>query len=196
MANGLTHAIACGAATDLRTFLWQAANSYGMPAQPVPLEGMYEQPAQLLDAIKEAEDQIATIQTWSTEEAERQAEQHYREQLRHYHTHNQKQQALKNRYERMKSLVEAWEAPSPEHENFKSYMLKNIQESLDHDVRPFNAPRHLNGEDYVREEIELYRHIVETSKENLAKHREDHGQAVATAQYWVDLHASLSALTD
>ena len=196
MANSLTQAIACGAATNLQTFLWQAAVSYGMPAHPVPLEEAYEQPTQLLDAIKNAEEQIAVMQTWSTEEAERQAQQHNSEQLRRYHAYNRKQQARKDRYERMKSLVEAWEAPSAEHEDFKSYMLKSIQESLDHDVTPFNAPRHLSGEDYVREEIELYRHIIEASKENLKKHREDHAQAVATAQYWIDLHASLLAHTD
>lgn len=196
MANSLTHAIACGAATDLRTFLWRAANSYGMPTQPVPLEGAYEQPAQLLDAIKDAEEQIAAMQSWSSQEAERRAELYYDGQLKRYEAHNREQQALKDRYERMKSLVEAWEAPSAEHEDFKSYMLKNIQESLEHDVKPFTAPERLNGEDYVRKEIELYQHIIESSRKNLKKHREDHNQAAATAQYWVDLHASLSALTD
>lgn len=140
MANGLTNTVKCGATTDLQTFLWSAAAAFGMPTKPAPIEEAYEPAADLLDTIKEFEERIALVQNWSPEEAARQAEQDYNKRLKDHQRLDREQTIIKNRYERMKFLVETWEVPSPEHEDFKSYMLKNLQDSLDHDVKPLEAP--------------------------------------------------------
>jgi hypothetical protein len=61
------------------------------------------------------------------------AEQDFREELRRHAERMQKAAELRMKYEAMLACVRAWDAPTPDHNEFKAFMESQIVQSIDFD---------------------------------------------------------------
>ena len=101
----------------------------------------------------------------------------------------------KARYEAMLSQVQAWVAPTPDHVELKSFMAKQLTESIDFDCRDYSF---YHAElppvtEWQEERLISASKSVERSRKSLA----DEIERCAVRNKWVrDLRASLTTATD
>ena len=101
----------------------------------------------------------------------------------------------KARYEAMLSQVKSWEAPTPDHVELKSFMAKQLTESIDFDCRDYSF---YHAElppvtEWQEERLIAARKSVERSRKSMAEEIE----RCANRSQWVrDLLASLTPTAD
>lgn len=67
---------------------------------------------------------------------------------------NKNRQELKARYEAMLKKVQDWNPPTSEHENLKSFMIKQLNESIDFDCRAYSQfDRFITKEAYIKDNL-------------------------------------------
>jgi len=94
---------------------------------------------------------------------------------------------LRLRYEGMRTKVEAWAPPSPEHENLKRVMLEQLEQDRI-DCEPFDPPEPPSAVEWLAERLRRAREDIEYHGEKLKKEHE----AVRSQNVWIEqLYASL-----
>ncbi len=139
--------------------------------------------------IAKAQADLRDIEQLPISEWNRRAGDAYGEALADWRRHEAEKAAVQKRYQEMHRQVSAWKIPSPDHEAFKLFMLKQLEESEKADCTyHWSAPEPLTGYEY-REQCKA------KALRDLEYHRErrqeeiDSGRLVNT---WIDqLYASL-----
>jgi hypothetical protein len=105
----------------------------------------------------EAEAAIAKLTSLSVEEAENEAQRVYGQEEEQHRQTIEKKNTARSRYERMLAKVQSWTPPTPDHEEFKRFMIDQITGSIDFDCDNSyyikNAPKRLSGEQWKEEAI-------------------------------------------
>lgn len=91
-----------------------------------------------------------------------------------------KQLVLKAKYEEMLAKVNAWVPPSPDHVEFKKFMIEQITTSIDWDCNPNYYLRQINEKPKTGKQY--YYDMLDAAVGNLRYHREQYRDEVKRAE--------------
>lgn len=124
-----------------------------------------------LEAMGEASERMAEIQSWSALDAEKLAEDDYYRRVEEFGKSKRIREARSKRYAAMVERVRGWEPPNEDFVQFKDFMESQLVESasFDCDYR-MDPPTKLSGVEYTERELErarrdLHYHAKEWEKE-------------------------------
>jgi len=182
MPTGYTADVGDGKCDNFRDFALTCARAFGAlitmrddPADaPIPDEfEVDEYPMRLLIADRE---RLNELRGMSAEEAQRRADVAYNEALVYYRQQARKRAETQARYEAMLDQALRWEPPSPDHVEMKSFMVKQLEESIRFDCGyEMPAPIRQTGDEWLADEIER-------AQRNAERHAEEHEKAVERAE--------------
>ena len=148
--------------------------------------------AELEAAEKEYEDFTALPYPEKIAVLERDYEQTVKKYAKEAKKENEKRIVLRGRYEAMLEKINKWEAPTPDHENLRKFMIEQIEDCMEHDCRHWE-PIIGDKEDWlnVSEHINYLRRCMRVARESYQKHVD----GVAAKNKWLsDLRESLKGL--
>jgi len=179
MPTGYTAAITEGEGVTLRQFMLKCVRAMGVCIElrdapwdaPIP-KGTEPSSSEIRHegSIVRVTAEIEKLEALTDTECDAQAEEDYREALISHEKRMEEGRLQKARYEAMLAQVEAWVPPTPDHENYKKFMIDQIQESVRFDCAWLDDPsRRLPP---VREEGESWRELrLEAARDNLTYHQ-------------------------
>lgn len=200
MPTGYTADIAKG--ITFKEYALSCARNFGAlilmrdETKDAPIPDAFEPSDYHSNALKKAEDRIRELRLMSSDEVAKAAiTDHHAQVERHREAIAEKAQ-LKGKYQAMLDQVKAYTPPSPDHENFKKFMVSQIEESIEFDCGGTyheNALRDLSEPmdpcDWLDEKLAKAREDAAYHDKNLA----EEVKRTAERNRWVrQLRASLS----
>lgn len=151
MPTGYTAAVADG--ISFEQFVWRCARAMGalvmMRDEPsdAPIPERFEPSDYSAKKLVEAKAEWARVIAMSIPDANACALVANAEANGSYEKCKQDRIELRNKYQAMLAAVVKWEAPTPEHEGFKAFMIEQLQQSIDWDCSDSydNPPVALSG---------------------------------------------------
>lgn len=120
--------------------------------------------------LKEANKKLNQAQEFSDTEIGVLAKQDYEKSLESYNEYKQKGLELKGRYEEMLTHVEAYQAPSPDHIEFKNFMVEQLKNSIKYDTNYHGErPNLKTPEEWRKDEIKSATWSINYHSEEHAK---------------------------
>lgn len=139
------------------------------------------------ERIEKDRAELAELLALDHEDATKKAEQAHEKSVAYHTEAIQKQNALRAKYEAMLADVEAYQSPSPDHDNFKEFMAKQIKESIEFDCggdyheRAIANAVPLSGPAWIASEKKR----LEVSIEYHLKHQADDEERTRQRNEWV-----------
>lgn len=160
MPTGYTAAVSDGTVTDFRTFALNTARAFGalislrdapsdapIPTEIKPSDYHVEQ----LKADKEEREKLLSM---TPQDRINGAELQYIDAMRSYDERKEERAAIRARYEAMLEKAKAYVPPSPEHEEFKAYMIKQLTDSIDWDCGSTEEPKPYEADEWWEAQLE------------------------------------------
>jgi len=196
MPTGYTASVQDGTITTLQEYALSCARAFGAtitmrdePADAV-IPDEFEPSPYHKDAIVTAK---AKIDAWF-DMTDLQRDEAYGEYClqvtKDYEATIEKAQGYRDNYEAMLEKVEAWEAPTADHTNFRDFMLKQLRESIDFDCSTTHTKSTpMTKDDWVTEQERSLAWSLNYHQENWA----DEQKRCRERSKWVnDLRDSLT----
>lgn len=139
MPTGYTADVQSGKVTDFQTFALQCARAFGalvlMRDDPsdAPIPEEFKPSNYSAKALEDATAELERLRLMTLIEVERAAASAYDEALTRWATRREERVQDRKRYEAMLSQVQAWDPPSQDHVEMKSFMLQQLKQSIDSD---------------------------------------------------------------
>lgn len=197
MPTGYTHAVQTGKVTTLRDFALSCARAFGacimMRDEPadVPIPAEFQPETRYYDELEaQATATLRELSDVSPEDADARALADYTDAVAARHERRRKRAEERARYEAMLAQVEAWTPPTPEHDELKRFMARQLRESIDFDCdgRYDTHPVRETGADWLTRELADAERRLASAQE----HRREEIARVAGRNAWVAaLRASL-----
>lgn len=122
-----------------------------------------------------AEENLAWLLQMPDSEAEREAKAEFEKEQEFNVRMIKQSNDIRAKYEAMLAQVQAWTPPTPDHEGFKEFMVKQLTESIDFDCNADfyekEAPVLLTASDWKQQKIARAQRDIE-------RHREEHSKEV------------------
>lgn len=134
------------------------------------------------EKLAEAQEQAVSARAWSDADADRLAVEANAAALAYVETERAKVAALSARYESMRARVLAWKPPTPEHENFRGFMLDQLEKSQRCDCYFPASPKLHTGESFRAEKLQMADYEIAHYTRELARDT----KRVAEANAWID----------
>lgn len=137
MPTGYTAPIADG--ITFEQFAWSCARAFGalvmMRDEPndAPIPERFEPSDYNQKALERTHTELDRVLSLTVEQAAGECDIDYQEQMDAYDRRMAKAADLRAKYESMLAGVRAWEAPTPDHAEYKAFMEKQITQSIDFD---------------------------------------------------------------
>lgn len=131
--------------TTFREFALRCARGIGalilMRDDPLdaPIPASFEPSDYHRKALEDALSKQAAVAEWTVSQAAADLRENNERALASHKEMCERDADLRKRYERMIGIVEAWTPPTPDHENFKAFMLNQLRESLQWDCHDDRA---------------------------------------------------------
>jgi len=110
------------------------------------------------DKLLKAYARRAEVATWTQAQATTEAKKSYGKAKKHHDEYIAGAKLLKERYEEMLQKVRDWEPPSEDHQGLKTFMIEQLEQSIDFDCNvgywEKNAPKLLGGAEYKRQQLD------------------------------------------
>ncbi len=183
MPTGYTHKLYEGEDQPFDDFVLSCARAFGAlilmrddpPDTPIPDEFKPESSYSEKQLAK-ANDVLSVARGWSDATAEAAADTDYKHAHYEWEQHLQRTAAMKARYEAMLEKVQAWEPPTPDHQELKEFMDKQLRESIDFDCagveRWYPEPQRKSGAEHKAAMIVIAERDIEYHTEQIAKEAE------------------------
>lgn len=175
MATGYTHKIADG--QTFEDFVWTCARAFGAlvtlrdsSEAEIPDELMPSDHYKHLEINEQG--RLATLLAMTPDDAETAATLLYQQQQEAHARRIEKVTQLRSRYEDMIAKVEAWNPPTADHVELKSFMLQQLRDSLDFDCVIYDWRKPLQNGNELR-----LKQIAEC-KENIAQYQKEYAYEV------------------
>lgn len=161
MPTGYTADVQSGKVTSFREFAANCARAMGanilMRDDPAdaPIKD-YEPSTYYKDELERAKADAYDLEKMTNEEAARIQARENAERAKHLREAVERHQAERARYESMLAKVQAWTPPTPDHENFKAFMIEQLTSSISHDCydpSDYYKPDTRTPVEYLRDEI-------------------------------------------
>lgn len=194
MPTGYTSALYEGKEVSFPEFVMQCARAFGalvtMRDDPMdaPIPDEFAPSNYYDEQLKLAESRLEKIKNWDSKKANQEALKLYKKSLKDYEVSVERVNALKARYEDMLAKVNNWNAPTPDHEGLKKFMVNQLQESIEFDCNTPEKPKKISGASYKGQ-------CIKSEKWNIAYHtkeKEAEAKRCAERTNWVrDLRKSI-----
>lgn len=121
-------------------------------------------------AVKRLDEALAM----TVEQAEVLAEESYAARLREHEKSMAKRAAMQERYEAMLAKVRNWTPPTTDHEGLKTFMVEQLEESIEFDCVGFGKykPRRKTAKEYMQDELQNAKDNIEYYTEQMYKEHE------------------------
>lgn len=134
---------------SFQEFLWSAVRAMGVfvhmredssdaqlrfPEPPFYTKGSHEKIEKRRASLSESEQELRDEKTKTPEQVEAEYEAHKIRQLDEYEKTYAKNKPINDRITRLRSEVADWQSPSEEHEGFKKFMLRQLDETTEWDT--------------------------------------------------------------
>lgn len=188
MPTGYTADVKDGKITTLGQFVWRCARNFGalIAMRDSPMDTPITEDAvsdRYGARIAELESEIATLKAMTPGELEDHVAK-LRAETREFNANQARTQATeRERYEAMLAQAEAWQAPSPDHEGLRKFMVSQLRESIEFDCghAPYCRPIPGPASDWRDARIVELRADIVRQGEYEAKER----AAVASRNGWI-----------
>lgn len=160
MATGYTAPVQSGEVTDLRTFALRCARSMGacimQRDDPMDQPPAFQKPSDYnARCLEEIRAELAAVRKWTADDANAAADADYAERHAAWEGRQSDRLAQLARYGAMASQVHTWTPPTPDHEGFRTFMEKQIAESIRVDCGYTESPPiPLDGPSFRQSELE------------------------------------------
>jgi hypothetical protein len=178
MPTGYTAAVGDGKITEFPEFVWSCARAFGalimMRDDPMdaPIPQAFTPDTRYEDErIASATAALAELPGLSYGECVARANAEYQEAAQAHAKRATERVSVKQRYETMLAKVEAWQAPSPDHAELRSFMVQQLSESIRFDCSGTydTAPTRLTGEQWREQAIQKAGRALQYGTENRDK---------------------------
>lgn len=186
MPTKYTAAIADG--IDFKTYAMNCARAFGacisLRDESAGVEIPEFQPTDYhVKWLAKGRERLAKLRAMTPEEVERAALRDYLDECKRRAKRVRKNNALRAKYEAMLEQVNAYQAPTPEHAEFKKFMASQIEETIRFDCgRLFDDElKQLSGADWLAAQLA-------DAEREIAYHEQQHAeevQRVARRNAWV-----------
>lgn len=174
MSTGYTFCIAVRDAS-FEEFVWTCARAMS-PFLPLHENCNASIPDWHREGMEAAQKRLAEVEAWTDEEAERQADQIYREELACAERYYAEALEEDRRYEAMIARVVAWKCPTPDHVGLRNFMLHQLRLSMRHiEESGVSKPERRTG-------AELRSYEIALNKDQLALHDAEYGKDVRATE--------------
>ncbi len=193
-----TAAITEGDGISFNAFAMRCARAFGALVQmrdmpmDAPIPEKFEQSSYHAEQITDDETTLSELIAMPEGDIADACQKEYDEGMVYYTERLDSIAAQKLKYASMLNEVEAWVPPTSDHEELKSFMRNQIQESIDHDCSTTytEPPKKVMPGDWHAQKIDTITRSIEYHK----KHHTDDVSRAATRTEWVrQLRNSLSA---
>jgi len=147
MPTGYTADVQSGKITEFKDFAMQCARAFGAlvmmrddPSGATIPERFEPQIMYYDDKIAECEARLATLKAMSPEEVRQASLDAHAKAMEKWHERRQERELHRQRYEAMLAKVRAWHPPTPDHSELASFMIRQLQESIDFDTKCRHDP--------------------------------------------------------
>jgi hypothetical protein len=119
----------------------------------------------------------------------------YQEKLNEWNEAKQERLEIRKRYATMLGKVISWEPPTPDHEALRTYMMDQLQQSIDFDTKIPDeyAPKRLDGKQWHSKQIKGAIRSVAYAKEQIQSEKERNEKRY---EWIADLYNSLEGYDD
>lgn len=125
-----------------------------------------------INALQEESNHLAQLKLMNNAETEAAATAAYNKAMQERKARFDERTELRAKYDAMLAQVVAWQAPTPDHVSYKSFMEEQIRESMKWDCGEFSdAPIQLTGAQWLSEEIARAERSIKYHTEEDAKER-------------------------
>jgi len=196
MSTGYTAPIYDGEDIDFVAFAMRCSRAFGMlismrdDAPDAEIPDPFEPSSYHAERLAEAEARRKKLLVVTDEQAAILANEAYKAALTRYRESASESANARRRYELMLSEVNAWQPPTPDHENMKTFMRDQITESIMFDCVVIDAPTRLPGAIWHHKELERVERDIEHCKR---EHNAEVDRAAKQTIWVQELRASLTA---
>lgn len=108
-------------------------------------------------SVEEAKKTLEQVKTMTLEEAEKEARHSYDTSVKQYYDAINNCNSLRAKYVSMKEQVLEWKPPTKNHEGLKGLMLRQLDESIEHDcsLGHWTPPVRKTGAEYKTQRIQI-----------------------------------------
>lgn len=130
-----------------------------------------------IKAINKASDELKALSSMSADTAAAMAKEAYESEMKYHADKIREGKELEFKYLAMLEQVKNYKSPSPEHDNFREFMAKQITESIDFDCgsnyhyEAIKSAKLMTGDEWVVKEKERL-------EQSIAYHKKAHQQEV------------------
>ncbi len=203
MPTGYTHDVQTGKITEFRDFALSCAKAFGAcitmrdESSGTVIPEKFEANTKYHDeVIRDALEAIDRISSMSDDDCEKEAFTDFQSNVAGHEKRAKGREEERLRYKRMLAQVDEWEPPSSDHTELKSFMRKQLTESIDWDCggKDYDKyPDRETGKEWRDREFAA----AERTLERQTKHRDEEIERVQTRNQWVaGLRASLDPALD
>lgn len=197
MASGYTYQVKSGEIQDFPTFALRCARAFGalIEMRDDPLDADIPEESPLREFyqswLNDARAELQRLKDMSTDEIAAEVRAENDAAVRRWAEHQEKVEIERLRYEAMLEQVRSWVPPTPKHEELKTFMREQLEESIRFDCRPEPQPRAKTPEEWYMAMLQRAQCLVD----NYARKAQEERELATERTQWVrDLRASLSKL--
>ena len=167
-------ALLCARGIDYLYSLRDTPLSFPLPEKMYPDQYHKKQ----LDAVKR---RLAKLQSMTKDEVVKAAEKDRAEEMKRVAECNEADEDRRERFLKMKGKVERWQPPTETHDNFRIFMLEQLEQDLRYLGKPLTPEPKLTPAAWKKREIEQAKRDIEYHGE----HWEAEKLRVAEANKWL-----------
>ncbi len=200
MPTGFTHKIYDNIPITFAEFVWSCAkymgalyhlrdDAGGVPSLAAALDNSGSSVEHHRRELAEAERHLANIEAMTPNSMQAMLDARLAQREAEHADAVRRNTDLRRRYDAMLDEVKAWVAPTGDHENFRAFMIEQLESSIRHDCYDPEPPRRFDLDEFRRVEVDYARWKVDYHRKSLAEVKESE----ALRRAWVEaLHASVS----
>ena len=190
MPTGYTAPVNDGTVTTLKDYALGCARAFGalieLRDEPssTPIPQKFKRSTYHDKALKDAEADLASLSNLTATERQAKADKANADRLAYWQKSKADQSALKARYDAMLAKAKNWTPPTPDHEDFKNFMVSQLEQSIKFDTG--------YGEDTPPEPVtadQWYADALKEARRQVKYHtdgRDEEIKRTAERQAWLD----------
>lgn len=198
MPTGYTAPLHDGLPISFADFAWRCARNFGalihLRDEPMGAPSFSEALAGFSDVkhheegLAKAQAELQRLSLLRPEVLDEERRASHRKALEEHAECEEREAQVRRRYEEMLTAVQAWTAPTPDHEGLRRFMIEQLEESIRFDCLDLDPPTLQNLDAYRERQISSARWSVGYHERSLHEARERE----AGRRRWVEvLHASI-----
>jgi len=175
MPTGYTADIANG--ITFKEYALRCARNFGAlimmrdEPQDAPIPDKFEPSAYHAEEIVKSQNELRKLKAMKASEWTLAANAAFKEESKRYSERIVESKSLRKKYEAMLAQALAYIAPSPDHQEYRSFMISQIEKSIDWDCdeKHITRPERLSGKEWMEKRREKIQWSIDYHTKEMAK---------------------------